>query len=109
MPCSDRTKRTEMCVWLNKRLQQTLGLLNHIWFSDKTRFHLNRAINNHNNVCWEKEKPEQISEKHLKGLKVAAYVAFNLKHILLEPCWLKENGCIVTISSKHYIAILNQF
>ena len=53
--------------------------------------------------------PEQIGEKHLKHLKVTAFVAFNAKHRLLGPCRFEENGHTVTINSKRYIAILDRF
>ena len=46
-----------------------------IWFSDEAHFHLDGAVNNHNNVFWE-ERPEEIREKHLKGPKVTAFVTF---------------------------------
>ena len=59
-------------------------------------------------VCPE-SSPEEIGEKHLKHLKVTAFVAFNAKHSLLGPCWFEENGHTVTINSKRYIAILNRF
>ena len=36
-------------------------------------------------------------------------MAFNAKHSLLGPHWSEENGHIVTITSEHYIAILDQF
>ena len=41
--------------------------------------HLNGAVNNHN-VFWGEEPPEEVSEKHLKGAEVTAWIAFNLRH-----------------------------
>ena len=63
----DKEKRIKMCNWLNEKLEQTPSWLNHIWFSDEAYFHLNGAVNNHNNVFWGEQKPEEIIEKHLKG------------------------------------------
>ena len=63
----DKKKRIEMCNWLNEKLEQTPSWLNHISFSDEAHFHLNGAVNKHNNVFWGESSPEEISEKHLKG------------------------------------------
>ena len=105
----EKEERIEMCNWLNKKLERTPSWLNHICFSDEAHFHLNRAVNNHNNVFWRESRPEEISEKHPKGSKVTASVAFNAKHGLLGTYWFEENGRIVTINSDPYIAILDQF
>ena len=61
--------------------------------SDEAHFHLNgliTTINNHNNVFWGEEKPEEISEKSLKGLKVTAFVArqfLNVTAMQSTVCW----------------------
>ncbi|KAK3886469.1 hypothetical protein Pcinc_009340 [Petrolisthes cinctipes] len=83
----DMAKCVERCEWFNGKLERTQGWLNNIWFSDEAHFHLNGAVNNHNNVFWGQEHPEEISEKHLKGAKVTAWIAFNAKHGLLGPYW----------------------
>ena len=105
----DKEKRIKVCNRLNRKLEQTLSWLNHIWFSDEAHFHLNGAVNNHNNVFWGESSPEGISEKHFKGPKVTVLVTFNAKHGLLGPYWFEENGRTVTISSERYNAILDQF
>ena len=108
MCCSNTTKRKES-RWLNEKVEQTPSWFNHICFHDEAYFHLNGAVNNHNNVFWEEEKLEEISEKHLKSPRVTAFVVFNAKHSLLGPYWFKENGSTITINSECYIAILDQF
>ena len=73
-------KRVEMCQWFNDMLERTLGWLDNSWFSDKAHFHLDGAVNNHNNIFWGNERPKEISGKYLKGNKVTAMtakVAFN--------------------------------
>ena len=42
------------------------------WFTDEAHFHLNGAVNHHNPVYWRDERPEEITEKCLKGPKVTA-------------------------------------
>ena len=98
-----------MFNWLNENLEQTPSWRNHIWFSDEAHFYLNGAINNHKNVFWGESIPEEMGQKHLKGPKVTAFVAFNAKHGLLEPYWFEENGRTVTINTGRYISILDKF
>ena len=109
MCCSNRTKRIEMCNWLNEKLEHTPSCFNHIGFSDEAHFHLIGAVNNHNNVFCGESSPEEIGEKHLKGPKVTAFRTFNAEHGLLGLYWFEENGCTVTINSERYIPILDQF
>ena len=105
----NKEKKTEMCNWLNEKLVQTPSWLNRIWFSDEAHFHLNGAVNNHSSMLLGGTSPKKISEKHLKGPTVTAFVAFNAKHVLVGPYWFEENGRTVTINSKRYIAIFYQF
>ena len=56
--------------------------LNMYWYRC-FHFHLNGAVNNHNNIFWGSSPPEEIVEKQLKGKKVTAFVAFNAEHDLL--------------------------
>ena len=56
-----------MCNWLSDRMERYLNRINLIWFSDEAHFHLNDAINNHNNIFWGAEPPERITERYLKG------------------------------------------
>ena len=98
-----------MCEQFNDQLEQTPSWLNHIWFSDEAHFHLNGAINNHNNIFWGEQTPEEISEKQLKGVKVTAFIAFNAKHGLLGPYWFEEHGNMITVNSPHYCVIMQRF
>ena len=109
LPQQDKEKKIEMCKWLIEKLEQTLNWLNHIWFSDEAHFYLNGAVNNHNEVFWGESRLEEISEKHLHGLKVTVFVTFNAKFGLMGPYWFEENGRTVTINSERFIVILDQF
>ena len=60
-------------------------------------------------MFWRKKKPEEVSEKRLKDLKVTKFVVLNAKHGLLGPYWFEKNRRTVTINSERYIAILDQF
>ena len=98
-----------MCEWLGENLEARPGWINHIWFSDEAHFHLNGAVNNHNNIFWGSEPPEEITEKQLKGPKVTAFVAFNAKHGLLGPYWFEEGGRTITINGERYREVVRQF
>ena len=64
--------------WFSDRMERYLNWINLIWFSDEAHFHLNGAINDHNNIFWGTELPE-ITERYLKGPKVTCFCAFNAR------------------------------
>lgn len=106
----DKIRRMAMCQWLAEKLERSPGWLNNIWFSDEAHYHLNGAVNNHNNVFWGEDPPEQVSEKHLKGAKVTAWMAFNPRHGLIGPYWFQDaRGKAVTVNSERYCEIINTF
>ncbi|XP_076041907.1 histone-lysine N-methyltransferase SETMAR-like [Oratosquilla oratoria] len=106
----DKTRRIEISEWLDEKLERSPGWLNNIWFSDEAHYHLNGTVNNHNNVFWGEEPPEEMSEKHLKGAKVTAWIAFNPRHGLLGPYWFQDGrGKTVIVNSERYCEIINKF
>jgi len=98
-----------MCDWISQKLERTPNWINNIWFSDEAHFHLNSAVNNHNNMFWGSELPEEITERQLKGPKVTAFVAFNTRHGLLGPYWFENDGKMVTINASRYRDVLKKF
>ena len=105
----DQQRRQTMCDWISQKLEHTPSWINHIWFSDEAHFHLNSAINNHNNIFWRSDLPEEITERQLKGPKVTAFVAFNARHGLLGPYWFEEDGKTVTINAARYCDVIAKF
>ena len=74
-------------VWVIEREdERSPGWLNNIWFCDEAHYHLNGAVNNHNNVFWR----EEVNEKHLKGTKVTVWIAFNPIHGLFGLYWFQD-------------------
>ena len=55
-----------MCDWISQKLERTPSWINHIWFSDEAHFHLNSAVNIHNNIFWGSDLPEEITEDNYK-------------------------------------------
>ena len=66
--------------------------------SDEAHFHLNGAINNHNNILWGAEPPE-ISERYLKGPKAVVLNLFMCSYPLsfhnISPYPLSKNFLFV--------------
>ena len=70
---------------------------------------MNSEVNNHNNIFWGSEQPEEVTEKQLKGPKVTAFVAFNTRHGLLGPYWFEEGGKTVTVNAARYRDVIKMF
>ena len=62
-------------------MEEESDWINNVWFSDEAHFHLNGAVNN----FWGTERPDQVSPKKLKGLKVTAWCALNAKYGVIGP------------------------
>ena len=50
MTAQDKTRRYAMCQWFLRELEAHPDLVRLIWFTDEAHFHLNGAVNNHNNI-----------------------------------------------------------
>ena len=84
---SYRNKNIEICI--NAIFDAVKeNCLNMYWYRC-SHFHLNGAVNNHNNIFWGSSPPEEIVKKQLEGKKVTAFVAFNAEHGLLMADWLR--------------------
>ena len=68
---------------------------------------LNGAINNHNNIFWGAEPPEEVSEMSLKGHKSTCFCALNARWGMLGQYWFEDTiGKMVTVSSERYGEVL---
>ena len=105
----DRQKRQVMCQWISNKMERNARWVNRVWFSDEAHFHLNGAVNNHNNTFWGNSPPEEVTEKQLKGPKVTAFVAYNATHGLLGPYWFEEDGRTITINGERYREVIREF
>ena len=106
---NDREKRKAMCDWLSQKMERNPGWIKNVWFSDEAHFHLNGAINSHNNIFWGSEPPEETTDKLAKGPKVTAFVAYNIRHGLLGPYWFEEGGRTVTVNGERYREVIGKF
>ena len=71
----DMRRRLDMCNWLSDRMERYPNWINLIWFSDEAHLHMN----NHNNILWGAEPPDEITERYLKGPKITCFCAFNAR------------------------------
>ena len=91
-----------MCVCLSDGMERYPNWINLIWISDEAHFQLNGAINNHNNIFWGAEPPEEITERYLQGPKVTCLCAFNARWGTLGPYWFEnDNSRMVTSNGEH--------
>ena len=98
-----------MCNWLSDRMERYPNWINLMWFSDEAHFHLNGAINKHNNIFLGAEPPKKITEKYLKGPKVTCCCIFNARWGTLWPYWFEnDNNTMVMINGEHYRAVLQK-
>ena len=106
---TDKQKRTEMCNRVAERMDRFQNWIDKVWFTDEAHFHLNGAVNHHNNVYWGDERPEEIDEKCLKGPKVTALCALNAKKGMLGPYWFEDSRRrTVTVNGERYREVLNR-
>ena len=106
---TDKQRRTEMCNRVAERMDRFQNWIDRAQFTDEAHFHLNGAVNHHNKVYWEDERPEEIDERYLKGPKVTALCALNAKIGMLGPYWFEDSrGRTVTVNEERYREVLNQ-
>ena len=60
---TDKQRRIEMCNRVAERMDRFQNWIDRVWFTDEAHFHLNSAVNHHNNVYWGDERPEEIDER----------------------------------------------
>ena len=84
--------------------------INSLGFSDEAHFHLNGAINNHNDIFWGAEPPEEVSEISLKGPKSTCLCASNARWSMLGPYWFEDaNVKTVIVNGERYRKVLRRF
>ena len=98
-----------MCNRVADRMDRFQNWIDRVSFTDEAHFHLNGAVNHHNNVYWGDERPEEIDERCLKGPKVTAFCALNAKKGMLGPYWFEDSrGRTVTVNEERYRGVLSR-
>jgi hypothetical protein len=76
--------------------------------SDEVHFHLNGTVNKQNCRYWASENPRGLHERPLHSPKVTVWCSIG-KCSIIGPFFFEENGIMVTVTSAHYIGMLNHF
>ena len=54
----DKAARGAMCEMLQQKTEENPNWVRDVWFSDEAHFHVNVAVNSHNNIFWGNQCPE---------------------------------------------------
>ena len=102
---SDVDSRLEFAIWMKDHLD----IVDCLWFSDESHFHLNSPVNKRNCRFWGKEKPDFHYEEPLHDDKVTAWAALSSSGVI-GPFFFEDRGETQTINSECYLALLkNKF
>ena len=80
----DKAARVAMCEMLQQKMEANPNWIRDVWFSDEAHFHVNGAVNSHNNIFWGSQRPDEVEEKLLKGRKVTAFVAVSDRGVFVK-------------------------
>ena len=106
---TDKQKRIEMCNRVAEQMDCFRNWIDKVCFTDKAHFHLNGAVNHHNNVYWGGERPEEIDERCLKNPKLTTFCALNAKKGMLGPYWFEDSkGRTFTVNGERHRKVLNR-
>ena len=88
--------------------QHNPKLLENLWFSNESIFHLSSWVNRHNCRIWGKSNPKSFREDELDSPKLMVWCAMSSTD-LIEPFFWHEDGSITTVTGANYIQMLQQF
>ena len=104
----DCARRLEFAHWMLGRLERTPALLDLIWFSDESHFHLDGHVNSQNCRYWGKESPTEVVARPLHSKKVPVWCALSSQGII-GPFFFEEDDTTVTVNGKRYRSMLETF
>ena len=103
---ADKQRCTEMCNRIAERMNRFQNWINKVWFTDEAHFHLNGAVNHHNNVYWE----DRDLKRSMKGAGKTQSLWLNAKKGVLGPYWFEDSrGRTVTVNGELYRKVLNRW
>ena len=104
----DCDSRLDFARWMMDLINETPDVLNLIWFSDESHFHLNGHVNSQNCRYWGSENPHEVLERPLHPDKTTVWCAISSQGII-GPYFFEENGETVTVNGIRYRAMLQDF
>jgi hypothetical protein len=87
------------CRWLQAFLNEHLGILDFVWFTDEAWFHLSGYVNSRNTQVWAAENPHVYHKEPLHPLKVGVWCAISSRPIFFEE----------TVNTQVYVDIFDTF
>ena len=80
-----------MCHRVEKRMDCFRNWIDKVCFTDEAHFHLNGAVNHHNNVYRGDERPKEIDERCLKNPNLTTLCALNAKERMPGRYWFEDS------------------
>jgi hypothetical protein len=99
----DYDKRMTYCCWFQTFIDENPGILDYVWFSDDTWFHLSGYVNSQNTRLWGSENPHALFEETLHSQKVGVFCALSQRRII-GPMFFDT-----TVTSQMYIELFREF
>ena len=106
---ADCNARLDFSRWMLDILNGNTPILDLIWFSDESHFHLSgHHVNSQNCRYWGTENPHEILEKPLHSEKATVWCAISSQGII-GPYFFEENERAVTVNGTRYRAMLQDY
>ena len=105
----DNDHRVEMCKTLLNHYENDPSILDSIWFSDETVFHLSGRVNRHNTRIWETENPKVIEEEERDLPKLVVWCAISAKGIIGLYFFRDDARRTTTVTGENYLKMLQKF
>ncbi len=98
-----------MCESLLHHYQNDPQLLENLWFSDESIFHLSGRVNRHNCRIWGKSNPAEILEYERDSPKLVVWCAMSSTG-LIGPFFFRDaSGNTTTVTGENYLKMLQEF
>ena len=95
-------------MFLLYHYQHDPTLLENLWFSDESIFHLSCGVNQHNCRICGKTNPKAIGEHELNSPKLLVWCAVSSTGLIGPFFFGNEVGGITTVTGENYLQILQQ-
>ena len=94
------------CQDICQKIENNLGFLNLIFFSDEAQCHLSGHINKQNMRYWSQAHPHEHTYQPLSQEKVTVWCAIGRNGIIRPYFFEDESGNRVTVNTDRYIALM---
>jgi hypothetical protein len=99
----DKEKLLQYCRWFTHFIWGGIDILDEVFCSDESWFHLSRYVNSQNSRIWNAENLHTFHERLLHSLKFRVWCALSRQRIS-DPIFFSE-----TITAEHYQQLIMNF